>query len=65
MPGALVIQTRSSLWYLQSRLKLQGEIADDEYVMSKSEKVKEFQKAKAFIEKKNKDDSQLHCCQQL
>lgn len=52
MPGALVIQTRSSLWYLQSRLKLQGEIADDEYVMSKSEKVKEFQKAKAFIEKK-------------
>lgn len=25
MPGALVIQTRSSLWYRQSRLKLESE----------------------------------------
>lgn len=42
MPGALVIQTRSSLWYLQSRLKLQGKITGDEGVMGESEKVKSF-----------------------
>lgn len=55
MPGALVIQTRSSLWYLQSRLKLQGEITEEEYGRSSSEKVREFQKAEAFIEGKNKN----------